>query len=317
MFDHMSLGNLVLAFFMLAFFVKRLQGGFSAKLGANEYTPTQAVAWIKDVWEPEIGIAAYEEMRVAPFFKRLQAIAGTVHYRKHANLQRQALANGASARLEQLTFSGQAETQVTKTPQTSYIAVSTNLNTIARLMDNPSDTFRTSIEMSIAEGVDVVAATAFDDLVTVQGNGAAQVTEATFLDALVNLGEQAKSLWKPGTTRGVFIFHTRQVDDVLVSTQNWSQAQITGRNETPISSGWLKSVYGCDFFETGNIQNIGATFHNGLFVPELTFGIGYNQKPTIISQESGIAIVLIGWTDFAAMTLWDVYGVDYNTTVAA
>jgi len=281
----------------------------------GEYTPTTAAAWIKEVWEPEIGIAAYEEMRIAPLFKRLKAVQGKVHFRKHANLARTAAAEGSA--LLGLTYSGTTEVQVTKQPNTTYIATAVNMNVIARMTEDPADTFRKSIEMSLAEGVDVACGTAIDDLVNVQGNGTVQVTEGTFLDALVVLGENAKSLFKPGTTRGAFCFHTRQIDDVIVSTQNWSQAQITGQSTTPISSGWLKSVYGVDMYETGNIQNVAGAFHNGLFIPDLTFGIGYNQTPTIRSEERDLALLVIGWVDSAVITLWDIYGVDYNTTVAA
>lgn len=283
---------------------------------ANEYTPTQAAQWLEDVWTPEIEPAAYEEMRVEPYFDRLGQVGTRIHFRKHANLTRQSPADSAVL-VDTLTYSGATEVDVEATPVTQYVAVAVNLNTIARLMKDPQDTFRRSIEMSLGEGVDVECAKKIDDLVNVVGGVGQNVTEATFLDALVTLGENAKGNWKPGTTRGVFIFHTRQVDDIIASTQNWSQYQIRGDQDNPVSKGWLKSVYGVDMVETGNIQNIGGLYHNGLFIPKSTFGIGYNQTPTVKLDDRNLGKLVIGWVDFAVMTKWDIYGVDYQTQTAA
>src|SRR5262245_13100251 len=132
---------------------------------ANEYTPTQAANWTQEVWTPEINIAPYEEMRVEPTFKRLGKVGERVHVRKHANLARIQPADGTALIGSTVTFSGTTEAEVTGTPVTIYIVTVTNQNTIARMIQDPRDTFRRSIDMSIAEGVDVQCATKIDDLV--------------------------------------------------------------------------------------------------------------------------------------------------------
>ena len=283
---------------------------------ALEYTPTQALQWLEDVWTPEIELAAYEEMRVEPFFRSLGKTGATIHLRKHANLARVEPLVGTSL-VDTLIYSGAVEVDVEASPVTHYVAVAINLNTIARMMQNPQDTFRRSIEMSLGEGVDVECAKKFDDLVAVVGGVGQNITEATFLDAIVSLAEMAKGEFKPGTTKAVFVIHPRQIDDVIDSTKGWSQYQIRGDQGSPVSKGWLSSAYGVDFIESGNIQNIGALFHNGLFIPQKTFGIGYNQVPTVKMDSRNLGNLVIGMVDFAVMTAWDVYGVDYQTQTAA
>lgn len=283
---------------------------------ALEYTPTQAINWTQDVWTPEINIAAYEEMRIEPTFLRLGKVGERVHVRKHANLARQTAADG-TALINLTTYSGAVEAEVTGTPTTIYIITVTNQNTIARMMQDPRDTFRRSIDMSIAEGVDVACALKIDDLVNIVGGVGQNVTEATFLDGMVVLAENAKGEFTPGKTKAVFVFHTRQLDDVIDSTKGWNQYQIRGDQDNAISNGMINSAYGFDFIESGNIQNVGALFHNGMYIPQKTFGIGYNMPITPSIEQRDFAWLVKGIVDFSAVTIWDVYGADYNTQTVA
>ena len=170
-----------------------------AALTNGVYSTGDAAVWIREVWEPEIGIAAYEEMRIGNNFKRIQAPEGKVHYRKHANLQRYSFGGpgtdqGVGATLNS---SGNVEVEVTGLPQTSYIYVRTNLNTIARMIQDPTDIFRQSVEMSLAEGVDVACGAKITDLTQIVGSAADNITEALLQDAIVKAAKSMKSQFTP------------------------------------------------------------------------------------------------------------------------
>ena len=283
---------------------------------ANEYTPTQAANWTQEIWTPEINIAPYEEMRIEPTFKRLGKVGEKIHVRKHANLAR-VQPSDSTQLVDSPTYSGTTEVEVTGTPVTLYVIAATNQNTIARMMNDPRDTFRRSIDMSLAEGVDVACAAKIDDLVAVVGGVGQNVTEATFLDGLVQLAASGKNSFVPGQTRGVFVFHTFQFDDVVDSTKGWNQYQIRGDQDVSVRTGMINRAYGIDFVESGNIQSIGGVFHNGLYIPEFTFGIGYNAPITPSIEQRNLGWLVKGIVDFGVVTIWDVIGADYQTQTAA
>lgn len=304
--------SVLLLVFMLGYFIRAI-GTFGRwhQLGVNEYHPTQAADLTPQVWASEIEPAVYEKQRVVPWFKKLEKSGEQINVRKFGTLGRTTPANNVA--LLGLSYSVGADSAVTATPITSYVAVALNLNTVARMIQDPTNQFRMACEASVAEGVDVEGCKLIDDLTTIVGGVGQNVTEATFLDASVSVDEAVKNNVEPGSDF-VFVFHTRQKDDVIASTQNWSQFQITGRPDSPVTSGQLKAAYGYKFVQTGNVQNIGALFHNGLFVRGMTFGIGYNQPPDVLIQERDIARLVICWTDFVVITIWSDRGADYQTT---
>lgn len=285
------------------------------------YTATDINNWIRQVWQPEIGIATYEEMRVGNHFKRLEAPEGQINYRKHLNLQVNTLAassHGADYSAGAgLQASGSLEAVVSGTPQTSYVYVRVTLPAIARLMRDPTDIFRKSIEMALAEGIDVVCAALFADLTAVHGAYTDNITEAVLQDAVVSCAVNMKSDFTPGQTEVLFAFHPHQIDDILGIT-NWTHADIRGDGENPIVKGMILRANGVRFIETGNIDDNGGTgFINGIFKADKTFGIGYNQETTVKYEEYLLEKRLIGWVDFAVLTCWEDYGVQYRTTAAA
>jgi hypothetical protein len=280
------------------------------------YVPSDVAAWIRDVWQPEIGIAAYEEMRIGNNFKKLPAPEGKVHYRKHKNLTRNTLASTGDYAAS-LSPSGNEETEVTGLPQTSYVYVRTSMQTIARMMNNPVDIFRKSIEMSIAEGIDVACGVKTTDLTQLVGSSADNISEALLQDAIVKAARSMKSEFNPGSSDLIFCIAPEQIDDIL-SISNWTSAQIRGDGENPVVKGMIVRANGVKFIETGNIATTGGnTFNNPIFVPNVTFGIGYNQEPTVKVEEYLLEKRIVGWVDFALITCWDNYGVNFKTTTAA
>jgi hypothetical protein len=285
---------------------------------ANEYTPAggtgaSAAVWIQDRWRPGLAMAAYEKMKVAPHFDKLGSVGGKIHVMKFANLARNTLLGTTEG--SNLSKSGQVEVEVTATPQTSYVFSEVNLNTIARMMFDPSDKFRSNIEMSIAEGVDVACAKLATDMVSVVvGSNAVGVTEATFRNLNSRLAESAKGYFEQGVTEPSFICHSRQIDDVM-GDPAFTQYQYRG-DGTPLVKGWVLRAHGASFYNSGNIQNTAGTMRNMLLIDGLTMGIGYNQTPDVKYEEFLLSKRIIGWTDFAVLTIWQEYGGRYDTTPA-
>jgi hypothetical protein len=276
------------------------------------YTPgLEAAAWIKEVWEPGIAVAAYEEMKIAPHFRKLEAMSGQIHIRKHANLSRSTL--GSTTAGSAISVTENTEVEVTKTPQTVYVYTAVSDVTIARMMFDPSDTLRGSIESSIAEGVDVECAKLFTDMTTsVVGNNGVDVTEATFRQGVQKLATNAKQYYKVGQDEPSFIVHANQIDDIM-GEPRFTEYQMRGDGSSPLVKGWTLRAHGAAFYETGNIQVTSSTMRNGLLIDDLTMGIGYNQTPTVKMESYLLEKRIIGWVDFAAVTIWEEYGVRYDT----
>jgi hypothetical protein len=281
---------------------------------------TDATKWVREVWDTEIHFAASEEMRVLNHYKRLQAFEGKIHWPKHATFGVTALGVSGSktARGVGLNYNSISSDEVTAESTVTYCAVGTSKFAVARLARDPNDQFRKAVELALAEGADSYAAGFFTSLSQVLGGAGQNTSEATLLDGIANFAKVAKSRFTPGSTRLVYLFTPLQIDDVLSTTQNWSQYQMTGKADGPVSTGWLKSVYGVDFIETGSINlNAGNnTAANGLIMPDMTFGVGWNQETTVKYEEIELSNRIIGWNDFGCIELWDEYGMLYTTTSA-
>lgn len=283
---------------------------------ATVYTVSQLDVWLRDVWIPEIGVAAYEEPRIGSHFKRIMAPEGIVHYRKHIGFSRSTFAAG-SHNDSGLTAQANDEIEVTGTPQTSYIYVRTTLPAIARMMNDPTDMFRKSMESSLQEGIDVACGVKATDLTNIVGSSADNITEALLQDAIVRAAVAMKEEFQPGVDELLFCFHPNQIDDVLAIT-NWTHAEKRGDGETPIAKGMILRANGVRFVETGNVAMTGSnTYNNPIFVPNKTFGIGFNQEATVKFEEQLMEKRLLGWVDFALLTMWENYGINYKTTIAA
>src|SRR6185503_1150492 len=102
----------LLLFFMLAFFVKALRGEFSARCGANEYTPgsTAGGNLTPQVWAQEIEPAVYEERVITQRFKNLGKSGEQMHIRTLGPLSRTTPANSDPLLVGSLTWAIGADT---------------------------------------------------------------------------------------------------------------------------------------------------------------------------------------------------------------
>lgn len=279
---------------------------------ANEITPSAWGNITPEMFEREIQLGVSEAMRIAPFFKRGGKSGEQVHVRKLAAPALTSPANTAALKANDLTLADPADTEITPSPVTSYVAWFLQDNTRVRMViQDPTDQLRQLANEVVAEGIDIECAKLADDLTAIGGVGQ-DVTEAEFLVGRDDIAAAAKG---HDTGRRVFCFAHQQGKHVIVSTQNWSQYQIRGDQDNPVATGELKNVYGYKFIETGNIQNIGALFHNPMFIDQMTFMIGYNQDPTGEVQRNGMGHIIMVWSDFWVGTVWSDRGRDFNTKV--
>lgn len=281
---------------------------------ANEVTPTILAGHIRKVWSPEIGLAANEEQVIVPNFLDLNKIEGEQVYRKYGTLAASSLANGDSG--QGLTAAAVSPTSVSTTPGTKYVMTITNLNTIKRCVFNPNDPLRKLIESSLYEQVDQLGAALATGLATnVTGGAGVNWDDSLVREARRMLVTSAKSKYNVKKDKYVCVFHPYGLDD-LEGIEAFYRADMRGDDENPLVSGVLYHVRGGYWSESGNIQ-IDTAARNMMFIPNLTFGIGFNQKYDVMMQPYELVQKLIGWVDVGVQELWDEYGVLINTKPTA
>lgn len=279
---------------------------------ANEYTPTQLAAHIRKVWAKEIGLTANEEQVLAPNFKPLETIEGELAYRKFGTLGTNSLANSAVG--ENLTRSGQTEITVPATPQTEYVCVVVNLNTVARCAFDPRTPLREQMEAALYERVDRVCANVGTGLVTnIVGSSTAAISDPIIREAKRKLITSAKSAYKVRKQKFVCVFHPQEFEN-LDGIEAFYRADIRGDSENPLVSGAVYEVRGGFWSESGNILQDTVT-RNLMFLPKITFGLGFNKKYAVKMEEFELVYKLIAWVDFGTMECWDEYGVLIQTQV--
>lgn len=276
----------------------------------GQYTPgTEAANWIEQHWDPEIFIAAYEESVIIPLFTKMEKPGKQLNFRKHATLS--TLQLGESSAGSSLTFAANTETVNTATPSTRYCATEVNANVLARMMADPEDTLRKSVEMSLAAKMDNLAGALFAALSTsTVGSGAASIDKTAILEAQRKLAVAAKMYYKPGVTPASVVVASSKTDQ-LTAISDFMSAQVRGDNANPIVTGWLFEAMGFKFYETGSLT-FDTSLHNCMFVKP-AFGIGYNQRPTVKLQQYQLADRIIAWADFAVIERDDACAVDIQT----
>ena len=274
------------------------------------YTPTQLAAHIRKVWSKEIGLTASEEQVVVPHFKELEKIEGELAFRKFGTLTSNDLANATVA--SGLTASGNTEVTVSALPLTKYCMAVVNLNTIARCAFDPKVPLRKQMEASIYEQVDRTGAGLATGLSSnIVGAVDRDLDDPMIREAKRKLITSAKSAYKVGDTKFATIIHPNQFEN-LDGIEAFYRADFRGDKENPLISGAVCEVRGGYWFESGNIQ-VDTVTRNLMLLPDMTFGIGYNQKYAVKMEEFELIYKLIAWVDFGVMECFDEYGVLIQT----
>jgi len=279
------------------------------------YVPaTQAANWIEQHWDSEIGITAYQEAVGYPKFKKFSEKPGkTFNFRKHANLTTTSPADTAVlGGTTSLTYSANTEAVVQASPSTRYCAVEVDENILWRMVTDPMDTFRKSVDMSVTEKVDNVAMALFASLATsTVGGPAANISKSLVLEAQRKLVVAGKMYVKIGQTPMSFIVSHNQVDQ-LGSITDFMAANVRGDDRNPMVTGWLFTALGMKFYESGNLTSDGNGTHGCLFVED-AFGIGWNKELTVKLQEIELVQRVIAACDFAVLERFDELAVDVQT----
>lgn len=272
---------------------------------------TEAANWIEQHWDPEIGITTYEEAVGYSKYKVAPEKPGKQwNFRKLANITTTSPADtvvlgGTTA----LTYSSNTEAVVTATPSTRYCAVQVNQNILWRMQSDPEAAFRKGVDMSLAQKIDNVAMALFSGLTTSSVGGvASNISKSIILEAHRKLAVAGKMYFKPGVTPVSCIISANQVDQ-LGNIGDFMSAQIRGDSANPTVRGWLFDVMGIKFYETGNLTADGNGTHGALFVDD-TFGIAWNQMPTVKLQNIELVDRIIAACDFAVIERFDELGVD-------
>ena len=128
-----------------------------------EYRPgTEAAAWIQTIYSRKIHINAYNRRKIAKNFLSLndESQEGkpgqTFQWFTHANLTRTALTSTSS--LTGLPYIANTEVAISGSAQALIVPVQVNQLTLNRMMIDPRETLKASIEQSLAEGMDAAAA---------------------------------------------------------------------------------------------------------------------------------------------------------------
>lgn len=281
-------------------------------MSESAYTSaTYAANWIEQVWRSSIHITAYNKQKIVKNWTDLNEgvpkMSGTFNYRKHANLSRATIATNTDGTTD-LSFVRNTEAVVSKNPVTFAIPVSVTDELLAKMILDPRDTLRNSIELSLAEGVDAQGAAVYSDIVTNSTGGAGtNISKSVVLDGIRKMATSAKMYFNPGETPGYLVVHPAQIDDIL-SIPEVTQANIRGDSADPNVQGWVWKAYGLNVDQSANISTAGGQANNLMFIPQ-AFGIGYNQKIQVKLQDYLLAHRIIGWTQFIAATLNEQYAV--------
>ena len=268
------------------------------------YAPgNTGAAWVNEVWANTIDRAAYALAVIYPLFSQQKPLHKKLHIPKHDVLTASTIADTVDMSGSGLTFSANTEVEFTATASTANLNVSVNANQIARMMVDPQDTLRTSIELALAQKIDQDAATLFTGATTnISGSYAAPLDLSTVLEAKSKVKAGAKEY---ASAQINFCYHDLQ-DDAVMSIGNFVQAYVRGPGEQPAVSGKIIEGYGLRFYSTSNIRNSGGGFNNGMFI-ERAAAISFNQTPTVKGQDNGLAVWLLGWADYGYGTVRDGY----------
>lgn len=266
------------------------------------YTPgAAALAWVEQVWDKEIDVEAYERSVIRRFVTDKPKGAAQMNIRKHANLTPSALATTSD--LGEPAFSANTETVFTMTPSWIDLNVSVSDMVLARMMIDPSDTLKSSIESAIAQKIDQDLATLFAAFTTnISGNYASSLDKAKVLDAKSKVHAGAKEF---GDDDLHFFYHHLQ-DDAVLNVDSFVNAQVRGSGEKGAVSGRVGTGFGLQFHRTGNVRNSGGGFNNAI-IPKRALVIAFNQRLKVEAQRHGKANWILGGADYAVGTVRDAY----------
>jgi len=258
--------------------------------GTTYNAGTTGVQWVEQVWDNEIDRAPYQRGKLLKLVREAKPLMGQLNVSKHANLTPSTLANTADHSGHGITFAANTETKFTATPSSIQLNLSINDEMLEQMSTDPESTFKTSIEMAMAQKVDQDLATLFPLFSTnVQGSYAAPLDKSAFLALMSQVKNGAGEYADLGVT---FAYHTL-VEDSVFNIDAFVSAAFRGvTSASPAATGQLPTAYGVNFVGCGNVGTSGGGYANAMFVKR-GIAISFNQKASVSTQRFGHALWLL------------------------
>lgn len=284
-----------------------------------EYHPgSEALAWVQTIYSKKIHVNAYNRKIVTQHFKDLneESQSGkpgqTFQWFTHANLARTSVTS--TTNLQGIPYVANTEVAISGSASALLVAVQVDLTTIWRMVLDPRDTLKESIELSLAEGMDAAGAQLAASMVANSvGSNASTLDKSLLSQARSKLSIGAKRYYIPGTTPAWFFYHPNQ-DIYAQNVVDWTASYARGDAEKPNVDGVINRASGFDWIMTPLVYSAGGIMYN-FVATEYSHGFGYNQRTKLLVQEFDAVIKLIGIADFMVMILKDPYGCVIQTQV--
>lgn len=265
------------------------------------YTPgTEAASWVAQVWDPSIEQALYFKSVILPILGPRKKLMQQLHIPVHGGFTPSSVAATADRSGFNLTFSANTETEVTVSPVGIDLNVSVNDNTVWRMMTDPTNTFRDSMEMAAAFKIDQDIFTLLAAATTnIEGDYATDTDKSGWLALKAKVRNSAKQFADEGTYA---FYHPLQGDNIN-SISEFIAADIRGQQGAAMS-GKVVDAFGLKWKEAGAIANSGGGFNNGIVVPR-GIAVSFNKRPSVEMQRFGKAKWLLLDAEYGYSTVRD------------
>jgi len=264
-------------------------------------SPDSGAALVNEVWQPDIERTVIEKMKFASTISARKRLFNKLHIRKLDEPTAQTLA--ASATGETLTSSEIADSEITLTPVAHYIYVVLSRSQMAQMDVDPRSPIREQVDDALAKKVDTACLQDVASLTThTFGSSAVNIDRPLLLSALASLRNSSAAV-DPGRTMIRLLYGPLQFDDIM-SIDEITKADIRGDDANPNVKGIVVKALGLNLDVTGNLYSSAGELFNVMYVPE-AFGISYNERPTVFSQNYLLSHRIIAYTNFGHNIVWD------------
>jgi hypothetical protein len=281
---------------------------------------TQLTNHFRTHWSPRFRLDTTELGKLFPLFDEGEGemMENGLYIRKVAVVTTNKVAGTVALDAESLTYEQDTELSVLVSPQFAYSAMAFSKQTMTRMNEFPaySAAKRKQFIRSMVATIDLDAGGLMDDVGTVVGNGASNVTKDLLLQAAGELRTNAQREYEPTTGEGTCYFrlHPKQ-QRYLYGIDAITSANIRGSG-TPNVTGILVEAWGINLGITGNVISSGGAYHNPLFLKG-AFARAYNAEPQLIKEQwNGLAMLIVGFTEYGMSEIYDNFAVDLQTSTA-
>lgn len=269
-------------------------------------------------WANTIEVPAYEKMTMIPTLDEGGRPYGTANIRYWDTLTATTVLStagtGTAHDLTHLTMNTGTPSVLTYTTTKVYCVVGYNDDEQDAVEVGLDGGIRQNIEQCMADGCDGIITALASNLTNGYGDNATQgsVEDCKLLAWQMRIGSAAvligdrtiHACLHPGAGNG------------LTKSSDWTNAEIRGDSENPVVRGVFLKANGILFRFTTKMPTANGNGGEGaIYVPE-AFAVGWNQKPTMEKQRSGLATFHIGSANLGGRVKWDSRARYYRTVTS-